>query len=345
MKSIRDILWRIINKIDLSLRYIVILIRVRKVDIVLTATSAQTNLGDHAISIAVKSFLKDSFKELSVVEIPKEIYIKYRRNIVKKINDKAIIVVTGGGFLGDLWMTEETLVRNILEDFNKNKLIIFPQTIFFKENSIEYETTFNIYKKVSDLIINVRDINSFNLMRKELPSDIVNYIPDMVLSLKFKNYTKRQNIALMCIRKDKENCLSYSDFQSLTLKLKQKIKVKETTTICNHIVPISLRKIYVYKKLKEISKAKIIVTNRLHMMIFAAITGTPCIAIDNLSKKVSGVYNWIKDLSYIKLIDNIENFDNIYDELIMLEKCEYDQSKLSEYYLKLKNEFGMETRL
>jgi DNA replication and repair protein RecF len=61
--------------------------------------------------------------------------IKRRSEFVKKINDKAIIVVTGGGFLGDLWMTEETLVRNILEDFNKN----------IEEKVVEH---LNYYKKL-----------------------------------------------------------------------------------------------------------------------------------------------------------------------------------------------------
>ena len=87
------------------------------------------------------------------------------------------------------------------------------------------------------------------------------------------------------------------------------------------------------KKLREISSARLVVTNRLHMMIFAAITATPCIAIDNLTHKVLGVYQWIKPLPYIKLIENINDFQSILDELLKLDKCEYHTEMLDNYYM------------
>ena len=42
----------------------------------------------------------------------------------------------------------------------------------------------------------------------------------------------------------------------------------------------------VSKILNTISKAELLITDRLHAMIMAVITGTPCIAFDNLSKKL-----------------------------------------------------------
>ena len=56
------------------------------------------------------------------------------------------------------------------------------------------------------------------------------------------------------------------------------------------------------KKLAAFSEVKLVITDRLHGMLFSAITHTPCIAIDNLSRKVSGVYEWIKALPYVKII-------------------------------------------
>ena len=50
-------------------------------------------------------------------------------------------------------------------------------------------------------------------------------------------------------------------------------------------------------------KSKVVVTDRLHGMIFCAITKTPCVAIDNSNHKISGVYDaWLKDIGYIKMI-------------------------------------------
>ncbi len=334
-----DVGWRIVNKIDFFFRYIHILCNIKKADIVLTATSAQTNLGDHAISIAERKFFDNYFSDYRIVEIPKDIYLKKRDSIVKNTNSKAVIAVSGGGFLGDLWMTEENLVRSILEDYKSSKIVIFPQTIYFADNSNEYETTFSYYKNVKRLIINARDKNSYDILAKELSVNTLRYIPDIVLSLNYQEHFKRKNVALLCFRTDKENCFSVSDSAELIGILESKIPVVETTTIASHIVPISFRNRYVNRKLNEIASAKLVVTNRLHMMIFAAITGTPCIAIDNLSHKVSGVYEWIKELPYINLLSNVSEFEDALNELLKLEECKYDSSLLINYYDELSEEF------
>ena len=54
--------------------------------------------------------------------------------------------------------------------------------------------------------------------------------------------------------------------------------------------------------LKKFAKAKIVVTDRLHGMIFTIITNTPCIAINNLSGKVKGVYDTLSDIEKNKII-------------------------------------------
>ena len=61
----------------------------------------------------------------------------------------------------------------------------------------------------------------------------------------------------------------------------------------------------VQEKLNQFASAKFVVTDRLHCMIFCTLVGTPCIAMDNSSKKVKGVYEkWLKDLDYIVFCEN-----------------------------------------
>ena len=67
------------------------------------------------------------------------------------------------------------------------------------------------------------------------------------------------------------------------------------------------------RKFNEFKSAKLIVTDRLHGMVFAAITGTNCIVINSKSPKMKGCYDWIKDLDYIAFIDDVENIDKIID--------------------------------
>ena len=63
------------------------------------------------------------------------------------------------------------------------------------------------------------------------------------------------------------------------------------------------------KIIKQFSKSKLVVTDRLHGMILSVITGTNCIAFDNSSGKVSGVYDTIKDDDVN--VEFIENYNNI----------------------------------
>ena len=50
-------------------------------------------------------------------------------------------------------------------------------------------------------------------------------------------------------------------------------------------------------------------------MIFAAITGSPCIAFNNKSNKVKGVYEWIKNNKYLKFVNEIEEFETAVSDM------------------------------
>ena len=61
------------------------------------------------------------------------------------------------------------------------------------------------------------------------------------------------------------------------------------------------------EKLQEFSQYRLIITDRLHGMVFSYVVGTPCIAIDNKTGKSKALYNdWIKNSPLIK-IGNLEN--------------------------------------
>ena len=59
-------------------------------------------------------------------------------------------------------------------------------------------------------------------------------------------------------------------------------------------VNIEDRERIVLKRLVLFASYDFVITDRLHGMIFSYICGTPCIAFDNKTHKVSGVYNsWL----------------------------------------------------
>ena len=105
--------------------------------IILFCTPEHGNLGDHAIAIAQHKFLKENYPEIKVIEITSNFYLKKKEKIKKLIKNEDILIISGGGFLGSLWLNEEDIVRDIIKNFTENKIIIFPQTIFLKKMILE----------------------------------------------------------------------------------------------------------------------------------------------------------------------------------------------------------------
>lgn len=307
--------------------------------IILFCTPEHGNLGDHAIAIAQHKFLKDNFSEKKVIEITSAFYSKKEKIIKNLINNKDILIISGGGFLGSLWINEENIVRNIIKNFKTNKIIIFPQTIFFEKSDFgknELEKSKKIYQSHKNLYITVRDRNSIYVAEKLInkPQNIL-YIPDIVLYLKkinFQQELRKNNEILICLRKDKEKIID-NKIENIIFKLKDKYSIKYTDTVINSYIFPKERKKYVEEKMLEFINSKIVITDRLHGMIFAFLTKTPCIALNNSSGKVLGVYEWIKECGYIRVINNI---DEISDLVIVLLNKELKDTYLQKEWNKLK---------
>lgn len=295
-----------------------------KPDFFLIGTPLHGNLGDHAIAVAELQWLNSHFKEAQCMEITG---ISYSRNkklyhrLIKKW-EQGVIFISGGGFLGSLWPEEEQRVLDIISTFSKRNIVIFPQTIYYDLTDIEgrdlYDQAYNIYKKCKNLLLVLREEVSMSFVEKYFPDIKKIFIPDMVFYMGEKSFNVKRKGILYCLRKDKEGKIDKEELQIIKSKVKNKFfneEVRYTDTVLNRYLPISIRKKEVEKKLQEFASSKIVITDRLHGMIFAAITGTPCVVLPSKSWKVRGVYEYIKNNEYIIYLENIEEIDSILLEL------------------------------
>ena len=79
-----------------------------------------------------------------------------------------------------------------------------------------------------------------------------------------------------------------------------KIPFDNITTVDNGNTSLLNRKDVVYGKLKEVSQYKLIITDRLHCIIFCALTATPCIALNSNNNKIKNFINtWLPNNKYI----------------------------------------------
>lgn len=80
-------------------------------------------------------------------------------------------------------------------------------------------------------------------------------------------------------------------------------------------IPREKREQKLKEKFEELGCRKLVITDRLHGMIFAALTETSCIVLDSKSPKVRGCYEWIRDLGYIAFVDSPEQIPSTYERL------------------------------
>jgi len=289
-------------------------------------TPVHDNIGDHIIAEQTKKLIYEVNKDTTVIEVTGEEYMVNPWKIRQRVGWLDTVIVNGGGYFGNLWGSGETLLE-IAKMFKENRLILMPQSFTFKK---EIESTYiNEWKRVlecaTDIKLLWRDKQSYENALKWLGFQDRHYLlPDVALFCEpFLGKQTRSGITL-CLRNDSEGLLSDEDKAILKTNLSCLSRINETSMHYGSKISVHQRDYVIEEKMKEVSSAKIVVTDTLHCMILCALTGTKCVALANSTGKVAGVYDWIKDLDYIKYTNNNDEIVPLANQLLNSKsKCEY----------------------
>lgn len=271
----------------------------RKVFVFLAADYG--NLGDVAITFAQEKLLKEKYPDYEIVDVPISKTLSLLRPIKKIATPEDIITITGGGNMGEMYGDIELLRLMVIQMFPKNKVVVFPQTIdYLGENTYLLRLAKKTYCSHRNLTMLAREQVSYNRMRELFPKVNVKLMPDVVMSLDERRYAERKGI-LFCLRNDKEKSAHSQKSEELrkeAAKMGLPIMDYDTHIDKEHMSP-NIRKDELVKIWNIFSSSQLVVTDRLHGMIFAYITGTPAIVFPNSNFKVEKCYEWIKNCGYI----------------------------------------------
>ena len=312
-RPIRELLHRILNKASRLKNEIVFSNYLKKTfknnkSVFLLGTPTHCNIGDAAIAQAEINFIKSN--GYKTTEITVNEWKKYKKIIKKKIKNRTILLHGGGNF-GNLWPTEESVRRDIITSFPNNHFILLPQTFyltksFSNEDLAEMQ---NIYNRTQFSLF-AREKMSFGKMTNLFPLADCFLTPDIVLYETNKHYYDVSNVKktidiLMILRSDREGLLDYDDYCSIKKMLEEEKYSYRFSDMLHYSATInkSERKTVVLEKLKEFASSRVVITDRLHGMIFAYLANVPCIVLQNNNYKIIGVYDWIKDSGNIFLAD------------------------------------------
>lgn len=298
-------------------------------------TPLHGNLGDSAIVFAQMSFLKSCGysqpKEISCIDSSGY----YKSTIKKSIWRGDTITLVGGGNMGDQWFSEELFRRSVFDDFSRRKILVFPQTIYYTDTEMgrtEREASIPFYNHPRITLV-ARERPSYEEMKRLYPKANILLTPDIVLSLPMQRFDVDRNAILLCLRSDAEKSLQKSEEDKLEQFARATgLPVSRTDMMTTEPITAENRGEIVRKKLRSFASSKLVITDRLHGMIFAAITGTPCIVFSNYNHKVRGTYEWISYLPYVKFADKAEDVAAFLPELLAMEDCTYDNTPLKPYF-------------
>ncbi len=304
--------------------------RLKKIFVLICADYA--NMGDIAITFSQIKFLKNNFPEYKIIpHLISDIYrdMKSMKEIVNK-ND--IITMTGGGNNGCLYPGIEFCRMFVIQNFTDNLILSFPQSISLSEGITGtriLRKMKNIYGRHEHLVLCARESSTYKTYKKVFRNNKALLIPDIVFYDTDKRGSfqpgKKDNI-LICRRNDAE-CKVTDGFWNLVGNL---CKQYGTVTYQDTVLDRSYHDFESQRKdLNDMidcyQEADLVVTDRLHGMIFSYITGTPCMVFPGATDKICRSYDWIKECNFIFLLnhEDIDEFTGALEWAGNIKKLKY----------------------
>lgn len=296
--------------------------------VVVLDTPTHGNLGDQAIAYAQMKYLETNFPDAEYVEIYHEDVISYLKALKKALKPGDVVFFHGGGNMGNLYPSAEKIRRFAISKLSDTPIISFPQSVCFEDTYMgnhELEKSKNVYSRAPKWELVAREPITLELMKSYFPKNKILFTPDIVLYLAGKQTSSVEknafDKALVLLRNDKERAIGNEDNTSILSYLNEhfsQVTISDTHIGTDKYVDSVAREEKLQEKWGEYQAHDLIITDRLHGMIFAVITNRPCIVFENTNHKIASTYDhWLKDCPSIRLIKelSVDNLDQAIREL------------------------------
>lgn len=274
-----------------------------------TVPPRDPSVGDHAQTLAVQKFLAEHFRD----------YVRFRFSLdeLKKflkvpVDPDDLIFIQSGGSFGDLYPELHNTRKVIISRFPRNRIIQLPVSVHY-DSAANFEADKIFFSDRPNLTILSRTRKAADLLKNNFGCR-VEYFPDFVYYLDPPAPRERRGV-LVVLRGDNETALK-SGLDRLALEFRRPLKLLGKLTgkdvyyvakvqarkatlrlardwilkrvpgatvqdVQTHSGPISDadREKIVYGVLEKYAASRLVVTDRFHGLVFAAITGTPALAL------------------------------------------------------------------
>ncbi|UCB42545.1 MAG: polysaccharide pyruvyl transferase family protein [Dehalococcoidales bacterium] len=296
---------------------------VKKIIHTITPWPSLRNVGDHAQVMAITAWLRASFKDRLILEFDASEVYKNLAAIKKIVNEDDLIILQSGGNLGSGYLFSEGARRLVIENFPNNKIVSLPQTISFgtaPKDQNELEISRRIYNNHRDLTVIARDERSFELSQEYFPNCKSLLCPDFVLYLATDLQKIERQKVLLCLRYDKNSALSTERKDNIRSQVRKTNKdFDEYNTLINRNIPRRNREREFDETLRLFQKHELVITDRLHGLIFSIVANTPCIVLRTIDHKLSASVKWFSNLSHVTYTEDLNELPDLISTMAGME--------------------------
>jgi pyruvyl transferase EpsI len=305
------------------------------------------NVGDHAQTLGVQKYLKDEFEDHRIIKIFRDsISAKKLSNMASKLRASDLVFLHSSGDFGSLHdvpshhtgrLSFPEIRRQLVTKSPVCKVINLPTTAFYGNNE-SAKISLNRDRDVfsgSRLTVLCREEMSLRVLRENLSCES-RFFPDFVFYLKPKPFIVEREGALVILRNDKEALLAEVQKQDVVEALRKSYSEVELKDImhASHTIPDFILENYMDNVFRQFQKRELIVTDKMHGMITAVITRTPCIALSGgIPHKIKAYKPFLSGA-----VQFIEHVCEIEDAVQYIRNSEYAPVDLSEYFDRFREE-------
>lgn len=311
------------------------------------------NFGDNAQYLCITKWIKDNYPNnplyitpSSHVTAKNRIWLNCFASNFQK--EKDIIIFQSGYCVQDLGGDHPLMHELICSTLKEARILMMPQTIYFKHEKNRSRTAENHNQAVNMLFL-ARDKVSYEQALQMFPNIRVRLFPDIVTTLIGKyQFNNPRNKIYLCCRNDGEKYYSDKELGRLRIRLSSLAPV-DTGDTQSHLTGDELRKVLadsLNNEFNRMSTYKVVITDRYHGTIFSLIANTPVIIIKTKDHKVTTGADWFTGI-YDNHVYVADDLDDAYQRAESICK-HFDYVQLSpyfdiQYYNKLKSIFDAQT--
>jgi exopolysaccharide biosynthesis predicted pyruvyltransferase EpsI len=275
------------------------------------------NVGDSMIWAGEMAYLRSadvSIRYMTDIE-------RFNAATLRRRHPDGPILLHGGGNLGDVWPRFQSFREHVVSTFPDRKIVQLPQTLYFGSDERAAQAN-KVFGKHHDLTLLLRDHNSMRRSQEHLPSVKTRFVPDMALGWTppVEGGHAKRGILLLA-RRDAESKGNVAGLQQglaelapvesadwgLTGPLLARWKATripgrvvrrfaglhewDATTTALHQAYKSMLRMNLNAGTSLFEGRSLIVTDRLHAHVLAALMGIPHVVLDNSYGKVGSIFN------------------------------------------------------